>query len=503
MNQQHRHELDAGGLLVEPDDRREISVLVRIDGATAHLPSVQHAAWMTINELVRLRGVVSAVGLSCPPGVALAGRIVPLAPRQLDLASAILAGGEEIGIVPVTIVAADEDDAAYDRTLLIGPGESNDGIRVHGEGWWGGYSDTSVVAAHPEDPNPIGPYIAASLIVGELFCALALRDYEATPQLFLSAWTLTVATEPPDACPPLEAVELDVLLVGVGAVGSMVVHVLWAADAVTGKVVLCDADPKGVDDTNLNRYVFFGRSSIGKQKASEAAGIGSDARVHLDPIDGPVQTVENFPARVVSAVDINTAREAIQARYPARILSASTRDLRAELLRVAAPHAGGCLRCFNPPEEQPDDNALRQAIETGEYGDVADLAAAHGLTVEEIEAWVVRGECGRASERLLPALRSELRLPPEFAISFVSSLAGVLLAAELLKDTFAVTIPLDDTKVRFVFQFAKPLARTNRPGCYLPDPSCPLCGSGANQIGVAKWKERARTLVPVRASQST
>jgi hypothetical protein len=496
-----RHDLDAGGLLVDADERGAIRVLVSVDEATAHLPSVQHAAWMTLNELVRMKGVVSAVGLACPSGVVLAGRVVPLAQRNLDLASALLAGCDEIGMVAVASTPNDAD--GFDRRLEVGPGESHGGIRVHGEGWWGGYSDAAIAAARPEDASPIGPYIAASLVVGELFCSVALRDYEPTARLFFSAWTLEVSTEPPDVNPALAELELDTLIAGVGAVGCMVVHVLWAADSVTGDVVVCDADRKGIDDTNLNRYVFFGRSSVGKQKASEAAEIGADAGVDFDPVDHPVQTIERFPARVVSAVDINIAREAIQSRYPARILSASTRDLRAEVLRVAIPHLGVCLRCFNPPEEQPNDNALRKALEAGEHGDIAGLAAVHDVTLEEVEAWVVRGQCGRASERLLPALRGGLRLPPEFAISFVSSLAGVLLAAELLKDMAAVDVPLDDTNVRFVFQFAKPLARTNRPGRYLPDATCPLCGPEANEIAIAKWDERARALLPVRNRAST
>ena len=501
MSVQSRHDLDAGGLLVNPDARGAIRVLVSIDNATAHLPSVQHTAWMTLNELVRMKGVVAQVGLACPTGVALAGRVVPLAPRDLDLASALLAGCDEIGMVAVTAMPDNAD--VFDQRIEIGPGESQGGIRVHGEGWWGGYSDTAIAAARPEDPNSVGPYIAASLIVGELFCSAALHDYEPTARLFLSAWSLDVTTDPPEWNPQLPELELDTLIAGIGAVGCMVMHVLWAADGVTGKVILCDADRKGVDDTNLNRYVFFGRSSVGKPKASEAAEIGADAGVDFDPRDGPVQTIERFPTRVVSAVDINIARAAIQSRYPARILSASTRDLRAEVLRVAVPHLGVCLRCFNPPEQQPDDDALRQALLAGEYGELAELAAAHDVAVEEVEAWVVRGECGRASERLLPALRDELRLPPEFAISFVSSLAGVLLAAELLKDMFAAEVPLNDSNVRFVFQFAKALARTNRPGPYLADRTCPLCGPEANEIAVAKWAERARALSPLRISDPT
>jgi hypothetical protein len=162
-----------------------------------------------------------------------------------------------------------------------------------------------------------------------------------------------------------------------------------------------------------------------------------------------------------------------------------------------------CLRCFNQPEDQPDDTALRKAIELGEYGDIAVLAAEHDLTVEELEAWIVRNECGRASDRLLQAFRGDLRLPPQFSVSFVSGLAGVLLAAELLKDHYATDVPLDDANVRFVFQFLDPFARTNRTGRYLPEPDCPMCGAGANPVALEQWQQRSRVLAPARSARTT
>lgn len=494
-----RHDLDAGGQLVAADERSSHRVLVALDAETAHLASVQHAAWMTLNQLVRLSGVIEKVGLACPPSVPLAGRIVPLAPRSGDLAGALMTGCAEIGIVPVTACVPESKE--FSRSLLLGPGDARGCTRVHGEGWWGGFSSDGIVDVDESDPNPIGPYIAASLVVGELFRSAGLKEYEAVDDLFLSAWTLRPTAAPDFIGPRLGEVRVDCLLAGVGAVGSMVVHALWALAQAGGGVVLCDNDKAGVDETNLNRYVLFGRSSIGSPKASAAAEIASDAGVDFSPVDGPIETLERFPERVVSAVDINTAREAIQARYPARILSGATRDLRAEVLRVAAPGEGACLRCYNPPENRPSDEALRAAVDSGTYGTLEELAAVHGVTADEIQAWVARGECGRASERLLPWLRDDLGTPPQFAVSFASSLAGVLLAAELLKDVSSEVGPLDDKRNRAVFQFGMPLGRANQPAPYSSDPECPLCGPAGNRIALDTWRTRAEALHPRRLPQ--
>jgi len=46
-----------------------------------------------------------------------------------------------------------------------------------------------------------------------------------------------------------------------------------------------------------------------------------------------------------SPLDTNRARQALQGHYSPLILSASTFDLRAEVLRAGPPGLGACLRC--------------------------------------------------------------------------------------------------------------------------------------------------------------
>ena len=56
-----------------------------------------------------------------------------------------------------------------------------------------------------------------------------------------------------------------------------------------------------------------------------------------DPRKARFEDLGITPGILVSAVDTNRGREALQNRYPPRILSASTRDLRAEALRAGPP----------------------------------------------------------------------------------------------------------------------------------------------------------------------
>jgi hypothetical protein len=492
MTSERRHDLDAGGALHSVERRRSARVAVVVDEAAAHYPSTQHTAWMLLNELVRLEGLVEEIALQCPDDVSLAGRVVPLAARDTTLRRALREGCEQIGIVPL---AGSQD---LEWTFVVGQGVARaQQVRVYGCGWSGGYSSREIGAGRLGDANPIGPYIAASLAVGELVRSLALKDYTPVPSLFYSAWELAASVLEFNSGPPLPRLELDAIVAGTGAVGSMVVHTLWALPAAEGRVVLCDADKEGVDDTNLHRYPLFGQAHIGHPKASTASTLCSDSPISFVPVDRPIQAVETIPPRVVSAVDINTARDAIQLRYPARILAASTHDLRAEMLRVAARPGEACLRCHNTPEPQPSDDELRTRLQHGDYGTLEELARDHGLSVDEVEGWIVRNECGRASERLLSELRANGG-PRRFAVSFVSCFAGALLAAELLKDMFAAEVPLGTAKNRAIFQFAAPTARTNRSSRYAADPACPRCGDGAQAEAVTLWRERASSLSPAR-----
>jgi hypothetical protein len=127
----------------------------------------------------------------------------------------------------------------------------------------------------------------------------------------------------------------------------MWVHALWATPGLTGDVELADADRKGVTTTNLNRCPVFGWASLGLPKALEAARIAGDASVAWHPHRSRFEDLGVTPALLVSAVDTNRARQALQGRYPPLILSASTLDLRSADGGVGGAHeaAGGPPCC--------------------------------------------------------------------------------------------------------------------------------------------------------------
>jgi len=66
---------------------------------------------------------------------------------------------------------------------------------------------------------------------------------------------------------------------------------------------------------------------------------------------------------LLSAVDTNESRQALQERYVPLAFSASTLNLRAEILRCGPPEIGACLSCFNPVlRNQRTEHDIRQLL---------------------------------------------------------------------------------------------------------------------------------------------
>ncbi|MGZ9128182.1 MAG: ThiF family adenylyltransferase [Candidatus Binatia bacterium] len=479
-----RHQSDLGGRFSPFGETDEVCTTVVVAPEAAHCARVQHSAWMLLNLLSRQQGVVSHVGLICPAGIPQAGRLIPLADRQIDLRAALIAGNQAIGVVPVV------PDRAVGKLLVVGATKPmvSDCLHLTANGWCGGISAAATEIVGQESNLPFGPYIAACLAAGEVFKAARLKpgSYSSPESTFYSAWTRSPSASFDPAGPIQIERELDFALGGVGAVGCAFLHALDACPGVRGKGVLADNDKKGLEGSNLNRYALFGKNSIGLQKATEASRLLSDSPITFTPHDQPLEAIASLPGTVVSAVDTNPARAAIQLRYPAEILSASTHDLRAEVLRCGPPGIGACLRCYNAPEAAKSDQQIAQEIQAMSDDELATYARNVGVTVMEARQWAASQKCGMAGEAVLKHFRQTEPQAHGFAVGFVSVMAGTLLAAELVTGEPELARKAN----RSVVQFWSPAAATNRSSPYLRDPACPMCRPGSTAVRI--WNERLK-----------
>ncbi len=202
--------------------------------------------------------------------------------------------------------------------------------------------------------------------------------------------------------------------------------------------------------------------------------------------------MSNLSGRVLSAVDTNRAREGIQFRYPARIISASTLDLRAEVLNCGPPGKGACLRCYNPPEYLASDEELVALLKKVTEEQFAQFCKDANVSVQNGKAWVATPKCGQEGERLLSVLRERDAAPGVFAVGFTSVFAGTLLASEFIKDYVGASVALNGTQNRAVVQFFDILSPANGPSFIACEQDCPACNP--HRPGLPIWRRRFAAL---------
>ncbi|MDA8342369.1 MAG: ThiF family adenylyltransferase [Actinomycetota bacterium] len=493
-----RHEIEVRGVVGPMDSASPVAVSLEIPADVAGSPAAQHTAWALLNMLARLDRVVSRVSVVCTSDVPLRARLSPLAGDADRFRDALQHAAAAVNVAPV-----DLGDHRGDVRLVIGPGNAvSDGMRVYGEGWCGGFARDRAVAAAPPSILPFGPYIAAAMAVGEVFKLVRIDPvkYPPTTAAFYSLWSHQSDTTFIHGGPAgVDSIVLNETLAGVGAVGSICANVLWATDGVSGRVLLVDGDEKGVDITNLNRYMLFGRAHLGMPKASTARDLLNEAgAIVWDANDGPLESTGRSHRRILCAVDTNPSRLAVQNHWPESLLMASTNELRAELVRCDPRMGGPCARCYNPPETVTPDDELRRRFLEADPDEQRRLAEQVGADLRDAVAWAETGECGTTGERVRDALRVPQGRTESFSAPFVSCAAGTMLAAEVVKEQLDAPVPLSPSVARALVQFWQP-DRSSGARPYLRDPRCPSCIPDCD-AGVV-WRERTAAR-PLRSNAS-
>jgi len=308
-----------------------------------------------------------------------------------------------------------------------------------------------------DDRNPIGSYFAASLGAGEAFKQLwGLRPGRGTyiESLVISLWTCeryeSFADAP--AGPAIDGLVLPpAYLIGVGAVGQAFVATI-ASSGARGHVT--PIDPETIDDTNRNRYVLVTKNERGA-KVDIATSILKLAGFTVFPYQGAwPRYAYDLPHRdqredlqrlesehkyewVISAVDKNVHRHAIQKFWPRHLLGGSTDDF---LIQVSAYDMSSpfeCLMCRNPPELPSDTiENLANRLEEMSIEERGRVLRAEGLDVASVEEFLRTRKCGEAGEQELVRFANRPSVA-DFSVGFVSVASGVLLAAQFLKVAMA------------------------------------------------------------------
>jgi molybdopterin/thiamine biosynthesis adenylyltransferase len=449
-----------GGSL--PLEHGRVAIEVGRDAAAS--PVGQRLLVTLVNELARMKGVVSAIAVTGITGA----RILPGVPVE---------GDDVEGGLTTLVASLNSDDSPFRAEIAfvsgdcavrvsVGSGAPAD-ITVGADGWRALLGDYAREAEW-DAGAPYGAALAAALAAVEAFKLLLLRNGLADAQrhpagdLAFSAFNHGVDVGAAVG-PELRELELhDVAIVGCGAGGSAALYVLGMQPGLRGHVALIE--PGRHKLSNLNRYLMTTASDVHEQRhklgsaANHLARFAPHLRPTLYPVTWEVLDTRPWPL-VLATVDTVPARWAIQRRAAAgaEILDAAVNDLLYGLVHVVP--GGWCLECKHPfdPDYELKERGARwgQGIETirswtrqnvavsadmiarlaeVQNRDAAEYAGLEGRRFGEVPALT---ECGETTLRTDAPSQAPV-------LPLATTTAGVMLAAEVAKHFVAPEAQLDN-----------------------------------------------------------
>ena len=327
---------------------------------------------------------------------------------------------------------------------------------------WRALVGRATAAARWQDCSPLGPYMAAAIGASEILKLLLNVNFGYAEGRRVGDLAFSLASvgvdESAEAAPDITVVHLDDLsIAGAGAGGTAAVYTLSSFARIHGRLTV--VEPGSLKMSNLGRYLLsdYGQVHSGIHKIDS---LGSFLEQHapglaMDPHRLPWDKVQRRWGRVVCTVDTPEARWDVQRSNPQSIVEAGAMGTLYTVLRVLP--GGWCLKCKHPPD--PDITWKRRAARWGlsieevkerdagrapiVRADLDRLAEVQGRPVEDfVELEGVpfdqvpsRTECGETP--LSIAVPSQAPVLP-----MATTAAGIMLAAEVVKDVTGVGRPL-------------------------------------------------------------
>ena len=507
-----RHADSLDGRLLELYAIEAPRVTIVVSAASAQTNAGQHLAVHLANLIGRLEGVVSTLAVRVESDVTLRPGIDPRAPCG---SGTFEEAARRAGTLAATYRMRPVGPIQYpELTIRVGSGEPDQADVFVSAGNW-----TAYVGRRPgpecvtESASAVGAHVAAAFGAAEVFRMIraAGRRASGPDGLCFSAWNWRAVDtlEAGDRAAVAEganggAVVLPAFtLAGVGAVGSALLLTLWASGVTVPRAEIVDGD--AISTTNLNRYLLFALTDVGMPKVDGAANLlarQGDRPFRLLPVRewwSDHQRRHGCAAiqLLVSAVDTNVIRHQLQDALPGIIIGASTHGLRVEVGRYdLSDETSRCLKCFNVPEIDEQDALLQRRLLSLSEADLAQEAEDCGVELVTLRSYVDdvrRGGTGCAI--LAGANLNRLRHRGDeraFSVSFVSSLAGTLLAGQIIREAIGIPLLLSP-ETRAILQLWKPEADTNAVYSAPRDPGC-WCASPLVRVAHrARWPRIERT----------
>jgi len=352
---------------------------------------------------------------------------------------------------PVKFPSAPPNYDAYDAVLSVGSVARADlpWTVINSNGWLarvssGGTSLPSVT----DQSNPIGSLAAACLGAADVFKRL-IRVKESRGRLFdgLQFSLHTYRCGKDDLGPALPRdLPLDLLQVGLGAIGNGVVRLLSALPA-NGRVLIVDR--QAFQDENLGTCILIGPSDIGKEKVS----LGEMHLSHHLSVKGFPEEFDAFrlrlgkefpyPKVILNCVDSIDARHKVQSLWPDVVIDGAIGDFGCQVSRHPWGPDIACLQCLfrHPPGESAEKTASRATgLSETRAQQLQDAVTEDDVRIAptEKQVWLhehlghqVCSVVREAMARQISAVRQQEGFEP--SVPFVACLSACMMVSELVK----------------------------------------------------------------------
>jgi hypothetical protein len=407
-----------------------------------------------------------------------------------------------------------ERDSPGNTSICVGSVSLSDAIYAASSGWVAMISHGGPQVGGPENPYSAGA--AASLACAELFRRIFLRTGP-EPDITLSLLDfgkekgLDLALKHRDLG--------DVVFAGVGAIGNAAVWALSRDHKLKGHIWLVDAEDLTL--LNLQRYVLGTDADVSRSKVQIARQTLQETNLTVEACQTSLEQFAdarkgiNIPTICISVDNVET-RRAAQALLPQLLINGWTGDRALGTSWHVLSRDAACLACLYQPHGQGPSATEQAARALGlpleraallwitqqpvSDDDLTTVAQNLGLDIAALQGW--RGKslgklytdvvCGAVPLDVTGVGRLET-----VPLAHQSALAGILMAAELIKRTQRrlATLSQRETLVSWddVLRFPPAMWSKPRPR----EPGC-ICGdSDYQKIYREKWQSRGQTSAPV------
>lgn len=341
-------------------------------------------------------------------------------------------------------------------------------LHVDGHGWQS-YLGTapSRLADRPDSPTVVGPLAAACRAAVAVMARVlaphsvaAARALEVTPEgCYSSALTYEYSTDPLDE-PVVSSTNVDGWLVGAGSVGGAVAYTIAYTPGAHGELAIID--PQALEDHNPDRALLATASAAeaGEVKVAVAeAALAHHGGLTVHSFQGTVtafhaqQERETAPPVVVAAVDSARSRRAVQDCLPLEVINAACHP---NEIMVSGHRTddGPCVCCLHMDDVLDakhitwrliaDKTGLPREMVIGLVTNSVPLQETHIAGIERnmgLNAGSLRSYLGRTLLELwrggllygVTPVTSATGAVVAVAAPYITALAGVLAAGELLK----------------------------------------------------------------------